>query len=253
MIKLSVSQLAHIAGVSIRSLHHYDKIGLLKPSERAESRYRYYGKEELFRLQQILFFKELDFPLKEIKTILDDPDFDLLHALTYQRKQLQQRQKRLTTLMQTLDKTIKSLKEDSEMVTEEDMYEGFTPEQVEEYKKEINEKFNSEKIEEANTNIQQMSKGDFNNIKQEQENVAKELSELMDQPVDSDRVQALIKRHHDTNEKFYKIPAHAYRGLADMYVADERFAQFYDKYKPGLSGFIKEAMYYYAEHSLQNR
>ena len=251
MIKLSVSQLANIAKVSIRTLHHYDKIGLLKPLVRAESRYRYYGKNELFRLQQILFFKELDFPLKKIKEILDDPDFDLLHALTYQRKQLVARQQRLQKLLTTVDTSITTLEEDKEMVTTEDMYDGFSKEEIEQYEKEVNEKFDSSKVAESKANLETMSKGEFNTIKEEQENVAKELAEYIDRSFDDVDVQALVKRHHTANEKFYKISASMYKGLADMYVSDSRFTQFYDKYKPGLAKFLKDAMYHYAEHTLK--
>ena len=84
----SIGELARLAGVSIRTLRYYDKIRLLKPAERADSYYRYHGKDELYRLQQILFFKEFDFELKKIKKLLDDPDFDQLKALTFQKKQI---------------------------------------------------------------------------------------------------------------------------------------------------------------------
>lgn len=250
MEKYSVSIVAKIAGISIRTLHHYDKIGLLIPSQRGESRYRYYGKKELYRLQQILFFKELDFPLKKIAKILDDPSFDLEQALAFQKEELEKRKLRLDTLLNTIDKTVEQLKEENKMVTENELYEGFSKDQISEWKQEVEEKYDSKVVAESYENIKKMSKADFKDVKAEQENVAKELALLMDRPIDSNEVQALIKRHHTTNERFYKTNAKVYKGLADMYVADARFTEFYDKHKTGLAKFLREAMHYFANHSL---
>ena len=91
MTRYSVKQVAKLAGVSVRTLHHYDKIGLLKPAERAESRYRYYYRKDLLRLQQILFFKELGFQLNQISDMLNDEEFDILEALKFQRIELEKK------------------------------------------------------------------------------------------------------------------------------------------------------------------
>ena len=100
----TVCRLARMAGCSVLTLlHHYDQLGLLKPSTRTAAGYRLYGEQELLRLQQILFFKELDFPLSEIQAVLDDPDFDQVQALENHRRLLQQRADRLTGLLQTID------------------------------------------------------------------------------------------------------------------------------------------------------
>ncbi len=104
----SVKQLAKIAGVSVRTLHLYDEMGLLKPATRTEARYRMYGEKELLRLQQILFYRELDFELREIKEILDNGEFDLLTSLQNQKQSLKAKQNRIFTLIQTIDKTIKN-------------------------------------------------------------------------------------------------------------------------------------------------
>lgn len=250
MEKYSVSLVAKIAGISIRTLHHYDKIGLLKPAKRAESRYRYYTKAELYRLQQILFFKELDFPLKKIQRILDDPEFDLIEALSFQRIELKKRKSRLDDLLKTIDKTVKKLSEENEMVTESELYEGFSKEEIDAWKKEVDEKYDKNVVAESNENIKKMTKGDFAAVKEEQEAVAKELAELMHLPVANAKVQAIIMRHHATNEKFYKTSAEVYRGLADMYINDSRFTEFYDKHKVGLSKFLRDAMHYFADTRL---
>lgn len=247
----TVSQLAKLAGVSIRTLHHYDKIGLLKPAKRARSNYRYYTKTELYRLQQILFYKELDFELADIKKILDDPDFDQLKALKFQRQELLNRKIRLQKLVETINKTITEIKENKTMLTDEELYEGFSREEIREIKEEVNEKYDAEVVAESNQNIGKMTKADFDAIKEEQIQQAKDLAKLMDQAVDSDEVQAVIRRHHQTNEKFYKTSVEMYKGLADMYVSDVRFTEFYDKHKSGLAKFLRDAMYVYAEIKLQ--
>lgn len=253
MEKYSISILANIAGVTVRTLQYYDKIGLLKPFERKKSGYRYYRKEELYKLQQIMFFKELDFPLKKIKNILENPDFDLVSALSRQRKELEKRATRLTVLLNTIDKTLIQLNEDNEMVTEKELYEGFSKEEVHAWKEEVELKYSSELVNESRENVKNMTKADFRKVKTEQEQIAKDLSLLMDKPIESDEVQAVIKRHHTNNERFYKTDATVYKGLADMYVSDPRFAEFYNKYRQGLANFIRKSMHCFADNSLTKK
>src|SRR6218665_843484 len=109
MKMLTVKQVAKISGVSVRALHHYDEIGLLKPASIGRNRYRYYGQDELLRLQQILLHRELDIPLSEIGAILDDPRFDQMAALRQQREKLAEEAKRYAQLVRTIDRTIASL------------------------------------------------------------------------------------------------------------------------------------------------
>jgi DNA-binding transcriptional MerR regulator len=129
----TVSQLAKMAGVSVRTLHHYDQIGLLEPSARTEAGYRLYVTPELLRLQQLLFFKELDMPLDEVRRILDDPGFDQVAALEHHRQLLHRRMERLTHLLRTIDRTIDRLTEDDMTLTDEELYEEFTTEQIENF------------------------------------------------------------------------------------------------------------------------
>lgn len=250
-MEYSVSKLARIAGISIRTLHHYDKIGLLKPAIRAESRYRYYGKQELYRLQQILFFRELGFRLKDIKKILDDPDFDQTQALKYQRGELQKQRARLDTLLDTIDKTIKSIMEKQDMARIEDLYEGFSKENMEAWNKEVEEKYDSTIVNESRQNVEKLSQSQAKEILKEQERIAKEMAELLGEPVDSEKVVALMQRQHRTNEKFYKTSAEIFKGLGELYVSDARFTEYYDRFKPGTAVFMRDAMAYYADHFLK--
>src|SRR5256885_15216774 len=124
-MKYTVNQLGKLAGISIRTLHHYDQIGLLKPSYTKANGYRYYEEKELLKLQQILFFKELEFPLEQIKEILNAPGFDTLTALRDQRKMLQIKKDRIDGLLLTIEKTIKN-KEGGKKMKNDDLYGGFS-------------------------------------------------------------------------------------------------------------------------------
>ena len=131
---LTVKQVAKLSGVSVRALHHYDEIGLLKPASIGRNRYRYYGQEELLCLQQILLHRELDIPLTEIGVLLDDPKFDQLEALKNQREKLAREAKRYARLVRTIDRTIASLSGDDTMRNAE-LYKGISPEKQAEYMK----------------------------------------------------------------------------------------------------------------------
>lgn len=246
----TVSQLAKIAGVSVRTLHYYDEIDLLKPSSRTATGYRLYGEKNLLRLQQILFFKELDFPLNEICTILDDPEFDQVKALQSHRQMLEKRTERLNRLLGTIDKTIQKLTEDDMKVTDEELYEGFSQEQVERYEREVRERYDPQLVHESNRRVRNMSKAQWKALKEEGDEVTCALAEMMDKSPEDAQVQALIARHHATIEQFYPVSAEIYRGLGQLYVENPEFRGFYDKYRLGLADFMQAAMIYYAEHAL---
>ena len=129
---LTVNQVAKASGVSVRALHHYDEIGILKPASIGQNRYRYYGREELLRLQQILIHRELGIPLTEIAALLDDPKFDRLEALRQQRSRLDAEAKRYAQLVRTIDRTIASLQGDRVMKNA-DLYKGISPQKQAKY------------------------------------------------------------------------------------------------------------------------
>ena len=136
----TVKQLSDLAGISPRTLHYYDEIGLLRPATHGDNGYRYYGEDCLPRLQQILFFKELDFSLDEIRTVMAQPGFDVAHALQVHRQALLERVERLNRLIQTIDKTTLHLKGQKTMKKKE-YFEGFSEEKQKEYEKEIRQKY----------------------------------------------------------------------------------------------------------------
>ena len=246
----TVSQLAKMAGVSVRTIHHYDHVGLLKPSSRTAAGYRLYGEQDLLRLQQILFFKELDFPLSEIRNVLDDPGFDQVKALENHRRLLLKRAERLKRLLKTIDRTILRLTEDDTNMMDEELYEGFTKEQIERYKRQARELFDPDLVQESEQRVRNMSRAQWNALKEEGEEVLRLIVALVDRAPGDPKVQGLIARHHATIEQFYPASAEVYRGLGQLYVEHEDFRAFFDKYRPGLADFMKAAMAYYADHTL---
>ncbi|CAG0934456.1 HTH-type transcriptional activator mta [Thermoflexales bacterium] len=250
----TVKQLARMAGISVRTLHHYDHISLLKPSARTAAGYRLYGEADLLRLQQILFFKELAFPLADIQAILDEPGFDQVQALRDHRQMLQQEADRLERLLKTIEKTISRLTEDNmtmtPSMTDEELYEGFTPEQIERYTREANELYDPQSVAEANRRVRQMTKAQWQAVKAEGGAVARQLAELMDKQPGDAAVQAAIARHYAWVDNFWHPTAESYRGLGQGYAEHPEFRAFYEKYRPGLADFMCAAMTYYADHTL---
>ena len=127
-MRYTVKKLSQLSGVSVRTLHFYDEIGLLHPAAVGANGYRYYGKPELLRLQQIRFYRELGFSLRDIDGVINAPDFDRVAALESHRESLQKRLTDTRSLIATIDKTIKHLKGDNHMKTDE-LFGGFSPEQ----------------------------------------------------------------------------------------------------------------------------
>ncbi len=253
MREYTVQQLAKMAGVSVRTLHHYDQIGLLKPSSRSRAKYRYYTERELFRLQQILFFKELEVPLAEIAKILDDPSFDPVVALKTHRRLIEERIQRLTTLLATVDKTIRELKGEKKMKSHEELYKGFSPEEKEQfasYSEEARKKYDTKMVDDVNARVSKWPKEKWDAVRKEWDDVVHQLATLKDKPVSDPVVQALVARHHANLENFFHAPAAMYKGLGNLYVEDPRFRKNFDAHGDGVADFLKEAIEYYCQKTL---
>jgi DNA-binding transcriptional MerR regulator len=251
MNNYSVKKLAKLAGVSVRTLHLYDKIGLLKPSVRTEARYRLYGEKELLRLQQILFYRELDFPLKDICTILDNPAFDIMQALEGHRKALLANIERLNTLVGSIDKTLLTLKNKT-MLQVEDLYEGIPQDKAEAWRAEAMTKWGKETILEAENNMRSLSKEEMNSLKTELNDISEKLTALMNGDPGNPEVQQLIARRYQIILRFtggqIKQGKLAYlRGLGELYVADNRYTPVNGMPSMELALFMKAATDIYVE------
>lgn len=242
MTKYSVKQLSELAGVSVRALHHYDRIDLLKPALRTEKGYRYYGRDELLKLQQILFYKELDVPLKKIRAIVNDPDFDLIAALERHRERLTGRSERLQRLLITINSTIDELQQQHNMMTDKDIYAGFSEDEAQAMRTEVTERWGAEQLAETEERIRALGKDGWQDAQAKGEEINRLLADVMDlDPADS-RVQQAVALHYRHMNIFYEVTEQRYRGLGKMYTEDPRFTAYYEKYRPGLADFLHRAI-----------
>ncbi len=245
----TVNQLAQLAGISVRALHHYDDIGLLKPAFTGDNRYRYYGEEELLRLQQILIHRELDIPLAEIGAILDAPGFDRLATLQKQRDRLERQAQRYASMVQTIDRTIERLKGDRAM-QDADLYSGvLSPEKQAEYELWLEETYGPdirEHIEVSRRKLDGLSEDDRDALMAELAAVEQGLAEGLRRgiPPQSRSLDPLIARHRDWVSAMWnrEAPLEAYAGLADTYLAHPDFIARYEQIEKGFAEYLATAM-----------
>jgi DNA-binding transcriptional MerR regulator len=247
---LTVSQVARLAKVSVRALHHYDEIGLLRPSERSEAGYRLYTQEDLQRLQQVLFFRELEFPLEEIRRILGDPSFDLRSALLMQRQLLSERSARLDALVSAVDAALDSL-EKGEAMEQEKMFEAFGDFDPAKYEAEVKERWgDTEAYKESARRTKRYTKQDWQDMKAELDRISKALAELLGAglaPTDVAAMDLAEAWRQHISKWFYPCSYAMHRGLGEMYVSDQRFTENIDRLRPGLARFTRDAIIANAE------
>ena len=240
----TVKQLAQLAGVSVRTLHHYDEIGLLKPSRVGDNGYRYYGEESVLRLQQILFYRELDIPLEDIKKIMGRRDFDVLGALQSHKDALKKQVTRLNRLISTVDNTINHLKGNTTM-SDKAYFEGFSEEEQEKYAAEAEQLYDAESVRESNRKWKAYSAAKKETIMAEGKAIYTELIASMPKGAGSKDVQALIERWRKHIEYFWTPKLDQLLALANGYNDDPRFKANFDKMHPQLAGFMREAVSIY--------
>ncbi len=240
----TVKQLSTLAGVTPRTLHHYDEIGLLKPSRIGDNGYRYYGEESLLRLQQILFYRELDMPLEDIRKIMGRRDFDVLSALESHKQSLKKQMERTQRLLRTVDNTIEHLKGKNKM-SNKNLFEGFSEEEQEKLAQEAEQKYDPETVRESNRKWKSYSKDKKEAILAEGKSIYVDLAAAMSKGAGSKEVQAVIARWHDHMQYFWSPNDDQLLGLADLYNDDPRFRENYEKVAPDLSEFVREAVKVY--------
>lgn len=242
---LTVGEVASLASVSVRTLHHYDEIGLLKPSERSESGYRHYTDDDLAALQQVLFFKELGFGLADIGRVMHDPAFDRLEALRLQRRMLNDKAARLTSLVEAVEAAIDAT-EGGVTLDAEDMFEAFGEFDPKEYEQEAEERWgDTEAYKESMRRTKRYTKEDWLKIRNESGKVTAGMAALMDAgvPPDDPRSMDLAEEHRlQIDRWFYPCSYEIQLGLGRMYVADPRFAATYEEVRPGLAQYLCDAI-----------
>ena len=241
----TVGELADLARISIRTLHHYDAIGLLAPSGRTEAGYRLYGHAELEDLQQILLYRELDFPLDAIARIMLDPTFDRRAALVAQRERLAARAGRMQVILAAVDAALDALTT-GEPMNEAEMFEVFGDFDPKQHEAEAEERWgNTDAFRESARRTARYTKEDWKRIKAEGDAITRGLADRLAAgagPGDAD-VQALVERHRlQIDRWFYPCSIEMQVNLGDMYVADPRFSATYARYQPGLARLLRDAI-----------
>lgn len=235
MMTVKVKEIATLTGISVRTLHHYDEIGILKPAHVTEAGYRLYSDEDLTTLQQILFFRELGFSLKKIKELLERPTFDQLEAFEMQRKMLVEKRNQLDTMIDTINKTIQEEKGVYTM-TNKERFKGFDFSKGNEYEAEARKRWGEAAVDEANQKAGNPAFGE------EMNQIYFKLAELRHTDPASENAQGAIGEWYTLLNKIGNYSLEAFRGLGEMYVADERFTKNIDQFGEGLAEFMRDAM-----------
>ncbi|MBS8264351.1 MerR family transcriptional regulator [Mesobacillus boroniphilus] len=246
-----VKEVAEMTGVSVRTLHHYDRIGLLKPEAVSSVGYRLYSKENLERLQQILVFKEMDFSLHEIKDIIERPEFNRRENLKKHKELLLAKKKRLEGMIRTVEMTIDSIEGGYQMANK-DMFKGFDMKEIEEHQKkyseEAKERYGKETVENVEKKTAGYSSEDWGNIQGKTDEIYKRIIAGMDHGPEDPGVQRAVSDWRQfITDHYYDCRLDIFRGLGDLYVDDPRFTKNIDKYQQGLAAFFKEAIHYYCD------
>lgn len=249
-MEYTVQKLARLSGVTPRTLRHYDNIGLLKPKRISSSGYRIYGAQEVDRLQQILFYRELDFALGDIARLLDEPGFDELHTLEQHKQRLLAQRGRIDALLAAVDETIKH-KEGRMDMPDEKKFEAFKQKLIDEneakYGEEIREKYGEEAVSASNARMMNMTQEQYEQMQQLEKDMFDALAQAMET---GDAKGEMAQKAAEMHKRWlgftwgsYSPEAHA--GLVRMYVEDPRFTAHYDSHKPGMAEFLRDAVLAY--------
>jgi len=253
----TVKKLSELSGVTVRTLHFYEEAGLLKPAYYGSNGYRYYEEKELLQLQQILFFKELGFTLKQIQRVVDKPDFDQLAALYSHKKAINQEWEKMGQLIKTIDNTIKHL-EGKKKMKDKEFFDGFNITLVK--AKEGQSYSAAEKLVVLSVknptkdakDVEKRGKAYYDNINKTAHGLFKELVRCIEKGLDpaNDEVQKIIKKHHNLMEQTNDATKEVYKAMAQLYSEHPEFRKQLDSIHPKLPDFMSTAMNSYAEQKL---
>jgi len=249
----TIGELAELAGVTVRTLHHYDRIGLVRPGLRTAAGYRCYTEEDAERLAQVLGYRELGFALLAIRDILDDPGTDPQVHLRRQRELLTERIERLRRIVAAIDTTLEAQTMGTTGLTPAEKLEVFGDFDPDEYAEKAEQRWGaSEAYQQSTARTKRYTKQDWQTLKAEGEAATNALLAAMrgGLPVSSTEAMdgAELACQH-ISKWFYDCPPEMHRNLGDMYVADERFTATYEKIAPGLAQYIRDAIHANADRA----
>jgi DNA-binding transcriptional MerR regulator len=241
----TVSQVSRLAHVTVRTLHHYDEIGLLVPSQRTDKGYRQYTGTDLQRLQQILLFKELGFSLDAIASIIDEPASERRAALLSQREKLLTERRKTEAVLRAIETAIQALDGGGKM-DEKKIFDGFEEFDHAKYADEARERWgDTDAYRESERRTRRYSKDDWTRIKAELAAIHNGMGQLLAQGRASDDAAALelAERHRlHIDRWFYPCSHQMHVALGEMYVADPRFTETYERIQPGLAQYMRAAI-----------
>lgn len=239
----TVGEVASLAGVSVRTLHHYDQLGLVTPSARSDAGYRLYDHADLERLQEVLALRATGLPLAEVKAVLDDPTHDRVQVLRAQAKRLRDEQDRLADLLLVVEDAIAAA-DRGDQQQEAAMFDGTDHEQ---YAREAEERWgDTDAWTQSRRRTKQYGQAEWDAIKRETEANEAAFAQLLRDGVapDDDRAAPLVTAHRQHIDRwFYDCAPQMQRALATMYVEDPRFAAHYDQREPGLAQYVHDAIH----------
>lgn len=252
-MEYTIQQLSRLSGVTTRALRWYDKLGLLKPSGRTEGGYRLYGPAEVDRLQDILYYRALGVELARVKEILDDPSYDRLAVLRSHLSALEGERERIQGLIDSVRETIRTQERD-EMMSDEKKFEAFKRQFVEEkerlYGAEAREKYGDAEVDASNARVMGITLEQY----QEYEHLSKEILDKLSAAVaaGADPAGEAGKELTELHRRWLtimgdKCDVQRHRGIAELYVQDERFTAYYDKDRPGCAQFLRDAVFHWAK------
>lgn len=248
-----IKEVAELSGVSQRTLRYYDEIGLLVPASVKENGYRQYSEHDLDRLQQILFYRELDFSLKAIAQMMKEPTLGRAEMLLQQRMLLENKQRRMQRLITLIDQLLLTEK-DGMTMTKEQKFDAFKQNLIEEnevkYGEEIREQFGEQALLGTREQLQNMTEEQYKAVQQLEQSLFERLAETMEIGDTTNEVAMEVAELHKRWLQFYwkKYTKEAHAGLAMMYVTDERFVAYYDcKVGAGATKFLSEIIQQYTK------
>lgn len=252
----TVNELSKLASVSIRTLHHYDEIDLLKPSRNPNNGYREYTYKHLVLLQQILIYRELEFSTSNINDLLQSKNHDLLETLISQKELLKGRQEHFEALILKIEESIEGLVEQSNA---DILYQGIPKEKAEQWESMVRDRYGQEYFEENMSRINSQSETEIQQLKDMGASIGKEMAGLLQEPVDSEKVIRLAKMHTGWMLQLASLTgnhqsASAYDAVvkfATSLANVDQLAALYDIHGEGTAKHLSEALFYYAQENLK--
>lgn len=252
-MEYTIHKLAKLAGITTRTLRYYDQIGLLKPVRVNDNGYRIYGEQEVQLLQHILFYREFEVGLEDIKKIIYSPNFNDTEVLQNHYQKLLKKREKINQLIKNVEKTIKNREEGTEM-SDEEKFDGFKEKLIEEnesnYGKEIRQKYGEEKVKKSYEQLKNMNQKEYEEITKLEEEIHRKLEIAFQEGNPASELAQKVAELHKKWLTFYwgQYSKEAHVGIANMYVEDPRFTAYYDSKNPGTAKFLRDAILIYTKN-----